>query len=277
VCTVSGRIAVVIDADRILAETVVRQVDFQRQLPSTNDRALALAAAGDVRLPLLVIAEQQTAGRGRGAHRWWSAEGALTFSLVWPWEHLAAGAESQSLLAIGAGLAACEACELLAPECRFGLKWPNDVLLAGRKLGGVLIEAPGRPLECVVIGVGVNVNNTFAAAPAELRPLATSLVDAAGHPFDLLSLLIGILQRLADHVEAIRRAPAGMLAQWRRRCVLTGQRVQLTAGTRRYTGTCRGIDDRGALLLETPTGTQRHVTGTITWAFTVGAATGCGG
>lgn len=266
-----------IDADRILAETVVRQVDFQRQLPSTNDRALALAAAGDVRLPLLVIAEQQTAGRGRGAHRWWSTEGALTFSLVWPWENLAAGAEAQSLLAIGAGLAVCEACERFAPECRFGLKWPNDVLLAGRKLCGVLIEAPGRPPGRVVIGIGVNVNNTFATAPAELRPVATSLADAAGRPFDLPGLLIGILQRWADHVQAIRNAPAGMLARWRRRCVLTGQHIQLTAGTRRYTGTCRGIDVRGALLLETPAGTQRHVTGTITLVSTADAATGCGG
>ena len=131
-------------------------------------------------------ARHQTAGRGRGKHTWWSAEGALTFSVLLEPSTLGIHTRSWPQLSLATAVAICDA---LAVELRQyevasampRIKWPNDVLIDGRKVCGILIESPAQPgvrRRCLVVGIGVNVNNSWKTAPAESsrerRQFATS-------------------------------------------------------------------------------------------------------
>jgi biotin-(acetyl-CoA carboxylase) ligase len=159
------------DLARLSASGLVAGIDFHESLGSTSDRALGLAAEGAIALPHLVLAQRQTAGRGRGANRWWAADGALTFSLVLaaPPDRLPPDRWPQ--VALVAGLAVCDALRSLAPAAELRVKWPNDVFLAGRKVCGILSESVPGWRDRLVVGIGVNVNNS---------PLTTNHASCAG-------------------------------------------------------------------------------------------------
>jgi BirA family biotin operon repressor/biotin-[acetyl-CoA-carboxylase] ligase len=204
---------------------------------STNERARELALAGAPH-GTLVTADEQGAGRGRQGRSWSAPAGsALLMSLVLR--------ELEPTLPLVAAVGACEACEAVAPvACR--IKWPNDVWIDDRKLAGILVE--GRPQEgWGVLGIGLNVATAEDEFPRELRATATSLRIAAGEPPSIERLLNELLQaldrRLADPAEAVLEA-------WRARDALKGRTVRWQDGE----GTAAGIDDEGALLVETPDG-----------------------
>jgi BirA family transcriptional regulator, biotin operon repressor / biotin---[acetyl-CoA-carboxylase] ligase len=203
-----------------------------RSTDSTNERARELAAAGAPH-GTLVTAEEQRAGRGRQG-RAWSAppRSSVLMSLV-----VRDLDERHALLPLAAAVAACEACESLAPvEC--AIKWPNDVWISGRKLAGILIEA--RPQEgWAVIGMGLNVRGV----PAELSDVAASL-GVSDVETVLGAVLEALDRRLAD-------TPGEVLSAWRSRDALRGRRVRWRDGE----GVAAGIDDAGALLVETDAGT----------------------
>src|SRR5205823_9209981 len=147
------------DLSRIANSGLVARIDYHESIGSTSDRAIEIGALDEAELPLLVLAERQTAGRGRGANRWWSADGALTFSLVLeaPRERLPPARWPQ--VALAAGIAVCEALQGLAPRAEPRVKWPNDVYLAGGKICGILCESIPGWRERPGVGVGVNGNN----------------------------------------------------------------------------------------------------------------------
>lgn len=211
-----------------------------RATDSTNERAKELARTGAPH-GTLVTADEQSAGRGRHGREWTAPAGtAVLMSVV-----LRDFGAAQELLPLAAAVAACEAAEAVAPvECR--VKWPNDVWVDGRKLAGILIE--GRPQEgWAVLGIGLNV--TTPEFPPELADIATSLAIAAPAqattPGDVLDeLVVRLDHRLAD-------APAAILTGWRERDALRGSAVRWIDGE----GTAAGIDDSGALLVETDSGT----------------------
>src|SRR5262245_30735712 len=128
------------DLGRIESCGLVARIDYHESIGSTSDRAIELGVLDESELPLLVLAESQTAGRGRGVNRWWSAEGALTFSLVLqaPCERLPPDRWPQ--VALVAGVAVCEALEGLVPQAEVRVKWPNDVYLGSGKVCGILCE-----------------------------------------------------------------------------------------------------------------------------------------
>jgi len=251
-----------IDLSRLYETGLLEQIEHFTELGSTSDHALHLAAQDELPLPLLVVAERQTAGRGRGANRWWAADGALTFSLVIapPADQLPTA--NWPRLSLATGLAICQALESFAPQAQFQVKWPNDVYAEGRKISGILIESPAQPRGRLVIGVGVNVNNTLASAPAEIRGLATALCDLDGRQHDLTSVLAGLLQQLDLHLRKVADM-AAVARDWQKRCLLTGQTVQVQSGTELITGRCLGIDEQGALVLQTETGRRAVVSGTV--------------
>jgi BirA family biotin operon repressor/biotin-[acetyl-CoA-carboxylase] ligase len=226
------------------------------RIGSTNDRARELAAAGAAPFSV-VIAELQTAGRGRAGRRWDSPSGqGLWMSLLLR----PAAAEAARLAPILMGLAACRAFERVAPSLGARLKWPNDVLLGDRKAAGVLCEAA--PDGSVIAGVGVNVRQRLADFPAELRGRAISLEMATGHPVGR-GELAGALVREARALLA--RAPLrleGSLAEEvARRDALAGSDVRIEGGPR---GVARGIDAAGRLRVEVSPGeVQPVVAGTV--------------
>jgi BirA family biotin operon repressor/biotin-[acetyl-CoA-carboxylase] ligase len=191
-------------------EVPLAGLEYHEELTSTSDRALALArgeaviaSGGSLVTPLLVIAERQTAGRGRGANRWWSSDGALTFSLIVGEE---AGEIIESANSPRLSLAVAESVRAgldeLIPGSEVSVKPPNDVLIGGRKACGVLIETPAvSPRRCV-IGIGLNVNNSLQEAPPEIAERAIALVDVKGEQLDRTTVLITILRRLLESLRA---------------------------------------------------------------------------
>jgi len=251
------------DLDRIASSGHVREVEFHAEIGSTNDRATELARKQQLDCPCLILAARQSAGRGRGSNRWWSAPGAVTFSLVLDSRQLGLPLERWPQIALAAGGAVCEAIEQLIPDADAKVKWPNDVYVAGKKACGILVEAPADGAGRLIVGVGVNVNNSLEGAPRELAQIATSMTDAAGQKFDLTDVLLAILSRFADWRSDLVHDERGLIERWRTRCLLTGKRVCLNAGARQVTGVCRGIDDVGRLVLSSPAGTQHYLSGTI--------------
>ena len=206
-----------------------------RTTTSTNREAARLAAAGAPH-GTLVTASEQSAGRGRQGRRWVAPAGqALLFSLV-----LRAGPSlEEGLLPLRAGLAVAD---IAGP--RAGLKWPNDVLVDGRKVAGILVEAFPQ-LGWAVLGIGVNVAVDPAALPPEVAARAGTLGRAPEEVDGLLGEALERLEaRLAESVAEIR-------AGWEARDVLAARTVEWAQGS----GIAGGIDERGALLVSTGEGT----------------------
>jgi BirA family biotin operon repressor/biotin-[acetyl-CoA-carboxylase] ligase len=250
------------DLDRIVRESLIAAVDYHETISSTNTRGLELAGNGGLRLPLLILTNEQSAGRGRGENSWWSTSGALTFSVLLENVTAAIPQPKLPLVSLFTGLAVADALDPFVPPGGLKLKWPNDVYFAGRKLCGILVETAARRTGGIVIGIGVNVNNAVAGAPAALQGLATSLIDVTGHTFDRTDVLIAILKSLAVRLASIDRQ-ANLPDTWRKRCFLQGKMVQLEIGSRRVTGVCHGIDEQGALLLQTESGLERCYGGVV--------------
>lgn len=230
---------------------VVRHFEHHAEIASTNDRGMELARDERVALPALVVADRQTAGRGRGANRWWSADGALTFSLVVDVAQYAVARERWPLVALTAGMAVCDALRPLAGSTPPAIKWPNDVYAAGRKLCGILVETPATPAGRVVIGVGVNVNNSFAAAPDEVRSRGVSLVELVGRPLDLDVVLAAVVGELVELLPTIAAARPAVVERWASYCMLTGRIVEIALPGGAIMGLCEGVSNDGAIQLRT--------------------------
>jgi BirA family transcriptional regulator, biotin operon repressor / biotin---[acetyl-CoA-carboxylase] ligase len=229
-------------------------------LPSTMD-AVSAAAERGAAAGLVVVADEQVAGRGRRGRAWSSPPGAgLYFS------YLARPARGFEVLTLAAGVAV-RAGILEATGLAADLKWPNDLLVDGRKLAGLLAEAArvGTPEASVAIGVGVNLRP--AAYPADVAMRATSIEAALGRAVDRGAVLAAVLEHLADTLAALEAGDAGaILHAWRAASPSgVGTPVEWSdpSGPRR--GVTAGIDDRGALLVRTPAGTERIIAGELQW------------
>ena len=160
----------------------------------------------------------------------------------------------------------CDVLQDAMPHVPCGLKWPNDVLLAGKKVAGILVEVPPAvpPVpRRLVLGMGVNVNNSLATAPLEIQATGIALCDVTGVSADLTELMIAWLQRFADHLRALAIGDSGLPFRWQSLCALSGKTVELQSGNRAVRGLCRGIDADGALLVETDTGLERLYAGVL--------------
>ena len=242
-------------------ETFLREISYHDELESTNSTANQLAVDG-CDSPLLVLTPRQTSGRGLGTNAWSSSDGALTFSIILDLPML--GPERLSSFSLTVGLAICQTLEQFAPLADLAIKWPNDVYMNDRKVCGILTEKPIPTESRLVVGIGINVNNSLRAASDDLRMSATSLVDELGSEVSANQILIQCLQqlelRMRDHVHQQQ----ALLDQWRAYCLLTGRNISLDLQGRTVNGLCRGIDEDGALLIDDGTSVQRCVSGSVT-------------
>jgi BirA family transcriptional regulator, biotin operon repressor / biotin---[acetyl-CoA-carboxylase] ligase len=240
---------------------VGRELHWYEEIGSTNDRAKELAEAG-AEHGEVVIAERQTAGRGRRGRPWISpARKNLYFSVVLRPDLPPARAAELTLVA---SLAVCDA--LRQADVAAGIKWPNDVLVSGRKIAGVLTELAAEPdrVHWVVVGVGVNVNATAEDFPPELRPEATSVLLERGSAAPRALFAAACLTALEAWID--RHAEEGFGAVrdgWRARSVTLGREVVVRADDREIVGTAEDIDDQGALLVRDAQGLQRILAGDV--------------
>ena len=217
----------------------VRRVICMAETDSTNAEALRLAASGEPE-GCVVVADAQTAGRGRLGRSWWAEPGCslLASWLVRP----ALAVERWPTLTLVAGLAAARAL-IAASGVEVRLKWPNDLLVGGRKLGGLLAEADGRG--ALVVGLGVNVRQT--EFPPELAGLATSLAAEAGRPVERAWLLAATLSGFGARMGA----PEEALDEYRTLCDTLGKQVRVErAGAEPLEGVARELTGSGALVVE---------------------------
>jgi BirA family transcriptional regulator, biotin operon repressor / biotin---[acetyl-CoA-carboxylase] ligase len=224
---------------------------------STNTQARRLAA-DHVGEPLAVTAAVQTAGRGRQGRFWSSPLGGAWLSMAWP-------ARREPTAYAGASLAAaaavCRALLDVAPEtdAELRIKWPNDMLLAGRKVAGILCEqlsATDGRAGTLIIGVGVNVDFDLALLPADLRHPPTTLRAATGRAIAVDAVLDAVVRRIG---EALTQLDADGLTlelvdELRSRLAYVGAMQTWTSLTRSVTGCILGLDDAGRLLFETAAG-----------------------
>jgi len=254
-----------LDLDRLrrhlVTEVIGHHVYIFDTVDSTNHVLARLAGRGAAE-GTVVLAEAQTAGRGRHGAAWFSPEGANLYASVLFRPRLAP--RELPLFAPIASLALAEAVWLEGAPAR--IKWPNDVVVRGRKLGGVLVEAPvieGRVVH-VILGIGVNLNVDSAELTAALGPTAAaaavSLREALGHELDRNVFAAALLNRLEKwHQAFVRHGPEAVRSAWQARDALRGRRLEARVGSETWVGRGRGIDASGSLVIEDDRGQARHV------------------
>jgi BirA family biotin operon repressor/biotin-[acetyl-CoA-carboxylase] ligase len=242
-------------------------VTYFSSTASTNDVATTLAMGGQGG-GAVVIADAQTAGRGRRGRTWFSPPMlGLYVSVVLHAAWQAAGGgrsdRARSLVTLAAGVALAEGVHV-ATGLPVDIKWPNDLLVGSRKLAGILAEAVAD--EAIVLGYGINI--AAAAYPPELADRATSLEAELGRPVDRASVCVETLAALASRYRDLRDGRYdAILDAWRARAPgSAGRRVTWRTPAGVHTGVTAGIDADGALLVSHGDRVERLVAGEVNWA-----------
>jgi BirA family biotin operon repressor/biotin-[acetyl-CoA-carboxylase] ligase len=240
----------------LLSDLPLGQLIYFDILDSTNEKALRWVEDGAPHLSL-VVADEQTAGRGRSGRSWFTPPGvALAFSLVF--QPKALGSVPIPRLT---GLGALAVCEVLQNEYDLAaqIKWPNDILVGGLKLAGVLVEAhwQGDNIQSAVLGIGINVAPDSVPPESELDLPATCVETALGSPVDRWRLLKEVLAALLDRLSSIEQA--GFLQAWEDNLAYQMEWVQLLKeGSEPVEGRLLGLRSDGSLRLELPGGDERY-------------------
>jgi len=234
----------------------VRHFFYYPSIGSTNDKAKELAQAG-AEEGTLVIADCQTAGRGRGSRHWFSPPGlGLYLSII-----LRPGAPVEQAMGphIAASLALAEAAESMRLQGTVGIKWPNDLVAEGRKLAGILSEVGvhGGVLDWSVVGIGLNVNHSRGEFPIEIRDRAISLRSLCHRKLDRIELLLALVKNLDRWYGRFREGGmTALLPEWRRRSAILGCAVRVETAGESYVGTAVRLEEDGALRIRLESGAE---------------------
>ena len=211
----------VFDEQGILSDTPLHSIFCFDSLASTNDTAKSLT---NVDLPSLVIARQQTAGRGQQSNRWWSDRGSITASWIFGFgEELPPG-----LFALAAGVAVADAIDSIDEKLAPKTKWPNDIILNGAKVAGILVETQIESGFRIITGIGINANCEIADAPKDISERATSLKCALGCKIDPQSLIISLTNAIDNALRSLKIDPQRILTQFQAKSIIkTGSELSL--------------------------------------------------
>lgn len=255
----------VLHADHLLSSlgrtrVIGRDIRVFQETTSTNDVVEKLARDG-VREGVVVFAESQTKGRGRLGRKWVSPpRKGLWFSVLLR-PHIRPMAVTQLTIAAATALyRAIHGQTGVAAE----IKWPNDILVRGKKTAGILTELSAEldEVKHVILGIGVDVNLSAGELPAELRKLATSLKIESGAHQDRAALAVRILQELDHDYERVCAGKFEAVAnEWEEHCSTIGHRVAIHIGERKLQGCAESLDTDGALLLRTQHGRLERIIG----------------
>src|SRR4029077_2603563 len=240
-----------------------QEIDHYYKIGSTNNEAMSSASTGAPEGSVFV-AEEQTAGRGRGAHQWASAPSAGIYCsvVVRP----ALPPSEALILSLAAGLAVHAAVNSIDSRVAIDLKWPNDLLIDGKKFCGILTEmnAEATRVRHIVVGTGINVNQ--ASFPVNLQPTATSLRLATGTEWSRVELCAALLKSLDREYRDFLEKPAareGTVRRFQERSSSArGRQVQVEENGG-FEGVTDGIDSRGFLQVRTGRGVRTVLSGTV--------------
>jgi BirA family biotin operon repressor/biotin-[acetyl-CoA-carboxylase] ligase len=244
----------------LVTETVGFAIHLFRDVSSTNDALRPLAEAG-AREGTVVLAESQRGGRGRLGKAWFSPEGVNLYVSV-----LFRPKISPRAVPVFCFIASLALADAIAAEgVPAGVRWPNDVLVGGRKVAGTLsaVATSRDVVDSVILGVGVNLNVSRGALERGLGPaadFATSLRESVGHPIDRNHFAASFLNHLPHWFDVYTtRGLGAILVAWKDRDVLRGRVVEVRAAGGTYRGRVAGVDDEGRLVLEQGPAAERTV------------------
>ena len=254
------------------AGTIGRTVVHRDEAESTNTLAMELAQQG-AEDGTVVIAESQSGGKGRLGRTWISPRGNLYLSVIL---RPAVPVHKAPLITLMGAVAVAAALRKHA-AIPAGIKWPNDILVQGRKVAGLLTEMSAEPdrIRHIVLGIGVNVNMDLRELPPDVRRASTSAAEAAKTAIDRTGLLKALLAELDHWYQRFLKKEAEVLAAWQELNVTLGIRVAVSGAGLSLEGVARSIDADGRLVLRTDDGALRPVTaGDVTIVKRRGRATG---
>ncbi len=246
-------------ASLLSTQVLGRSIEYYPAVESTNDEARRLAIGRPSTPPApegtVVLAEEQRAGRGRRGRGWVSPPGGIWMSLIlrpqWP-------VDDMPLLTLMSALSVARTIrrELELPA---SIKWPNDVLVDGRKVCGILSEVAADPdgITFAVIGIGVNANIDMRRFSREMRQEASSLEVLTGHKVDRRRLVVALFAEMEAWYLRLPEARGEMLDEWRRHCDTLGKKVAVVSGGQSVIGKAMDVDSRGGLVVELPNGELR--------------------
>jgi BirA family biotin operon repressor/biotin-[acetyl-CoA-carboxylase] ligase len=255
----------VLHADDLLSglgpvKVIGRDIRVFEETTSTNDVVEKLARDG-VKEGVVVFAESQTKGRGRLGRKWMSPpRSGLWLSVLLRPALRPLAATQLTIVSATSLFRAIRSQTGLTPE----IKWPNDILIHGRKVAGILTELNAEldRVKYIILGLGLNVNAAASDFPADLRKLATSLRIESGHRHDRAALAAAILRELDQDYERVRLGEFESVAdEWEKHCSTLGRQIAIHAGTRKITGRAEALDDDGALLVRTQHGRLERIIG----------------
>ena len=238
----------------VRTETIGLRVVHREEVDSTSDLAKELAENGAPE-GTVVIAEEQTAGRGRLERSWASPRGGIWLSVILRPQLAPLGATRFTILAAVAVAKAIETLDI-TPE----IKWPNDVLIEGRKVCGILLElsAQADRIEHLIIGFGINANITKDAIPVEARERATSLADVLGREIARAPFVATLFSMLEQEYRRLLAGDwEGVLSDWLQRCNMVNQHIVLDTHQGVEEGVFAGVDDFGAIRIRQADGEVR--------------------
>jgi BirA family biotin operon repressor/biotin-[acetyl-CoA-carboxylase] ligase len=233
------------------------------EIGSTNTRAAELAAAGAVE-GVFVAARQQSAGRGRLGRTWVSPmDSGIYLSVIL--KPLDFSSSDLAPITLACGVAASRAIEK-SVGIRLGLKWVNDLVYEGRKLGGILAEMPGAGAatdpakRALIVGFGLNLRKGSQPVPEELEQKMGWLEQIAGAPLGSNAIAAQLLAEIEAVYEQLKAKKSDeILSEWRTRSVTLGRDIMATSGTSQIRGTAIDIDNSGALLVQSAQGQIHHI------------------
>ncbi len=220
-------------------------IQYYPKLDSTNTKAWELISK-NTPTGTVIITDNQTKGRGRQSKKWISIPGkSLTFSIILYPNTMPSQINIYSLIA---GLAITDC--LIDYDIQAKLKWPNDILINGKKVGGILCESKisGGVIKSMVIGIGINVNEQTSDLPKILHDAATSLMIEKGEQFHIELLVAGILAHLEHRIQNIN-AVQSQLLDWEERCAHLNQKVTFRNGNENIAGIFRGLTETGQAII----------------------------
>ena len=238
------------------ARIIGKSIHLFPGVESTNTLAMEMASRGAAE-GTVVIAETQTRGKGRVGRKWISPKGNLYLSVILRPEMPLNKAPMITLMGAVATATAirkqCGACAVI--------KWPNDILIAGRKASGLLTEMSAEQdrIRHIVLGIGIDVNMNINELPVDVRQLATTLAAECGRKIDRQSLLRQLMQELDAWYQVFLAAEKDVLAEWKALNVTIGKSVAVSGSGDTFQGLAKDIDDEGRLVVEVADGTMRTV------------------
>lgn len=227
-----------------------KEIEYFKEIESTN--VIACEIADSVAEGTVVIAESQTGGRGRLGRKWLSPEGGVWLSIILKPKIQPSYAPRITILS---GVSVAKTIRSFGPEAM--IKWPNDVLINGKKVCGILteIEAEMDMIDHCVVGIGIDANVDTESFPEEFRDSSTSLKKELGHEINRVEFVQKLLEEFeALYVKFQEGDFAAILEEWRSMSATIGEWVKITTQTRTIYGEAIGVDNEGALILETDEG-----------------------